>query len=81
VGLGELEQSLASQFPADAALVEPAERRSLVDRGGVVVVEEVTPVRSSFATAIACPISAPHTDEQSPDQVSLAAATASASLS
>src|SRR5580658_1863791 len=40
VRLGELAQPLAAELTAYPALVEPAERGALVDRGGVVVVEE-----------------------------------------
>jgi hypothetical protein len=43
--------------------------------------KKVTPVRSCPAIFMACSVSADHTEEHSPDQVWLARATASASLS
>ena len=40
VRFGELEQAFAAELAADAALVEAAEGRSIVDRAGAVIVEE-----------------------------------------
>jgi hypothetical protein len=45
------------------------------------LLKNVTPVRRREATLVACSSSADHTDEHSPDQVSLAWETASASSS
>jgi len=81
VRLREPDQALATKLAADAALVEAAERGALVDRRRVVVVEEGDPVRSRRATAIAGSVSADHTDEHRPDQVSLACAIARSSSS
>jgi hypothetical protein len=43
VGLGELVHPRPAEFAADAAGVEPAERRALVDRGGVVLLKNWWP--------------------------------------
>src|ERR1700761_1517299 len=43
MGLGEVTHTLAAQLPPDAGLAEAAERRPLVDRRRIVVVEEGDP--------------------------------------